>query len=65
MKYYCTTKRCQREIDYNLTIFPTKDTFILAVKAAIFDLSETPEYEKSNPNQLRFWRKVLKMLENN
>ena len=62
-RYYCTTKRCQKEIDYQLNIFQTLELFILEVKAVIFDLSETPEYEKSNPNQLRFWCKVLKMLE--
>jgi hypothetical protein len=60
--YYCTTKQCQKEIDYQLKLFPTKELFILEVKAVIFDLSETPEYEKSNPNQLKFWRKVLTML---
>jgi hypothetical protein len=61
--YYCTKKQCQKEIDYQLKRFPTKEMFILEVKEVILDLSETPEYEKSNPNQLRFWRKVLSMLE--
>jgi CRISPR/Cas system-associated protein endoribonuclease Cas2 len=57
--YYCTEKRCQTEIDYLLGILPTKEMVINQVEAIIFDLSE---FEETNPNQLRFWRKVLSML---
>jgi hypothetical protein len=61
--YYCTKKRCQKEIDYLTNVFQSSERLILAIKGIIFDLSENIMFEKSNPNQLRFWRKVLLMVE--
>jgi hypothetical protein len=55
VKSCCTEKDVK--LDYLLGILPTKEMVINQVEAIIFDLSEF-----ENPNQLRFWRKVLSML---
>ena len=61
MKYYATKKRVSSFIDYNSNKFENKESFIKEVIEVINDLL-CYDGEINNPNQLRFYRAVLKRL---